>query len=242
MKSIQLTNPLRYPLAILTGGIVLFVSVKLVRLPSFIMLPISAGISLAGASYLKFQEPEIDDLGNPDLVKELESIKKEAQLVVEKADNLWAESEKLLTASHQIELLSLVQSSCESAKELPQKIEELSRRLYGKNALLSVPQLEQKLTDIEAKQKKASGIAKEKFDQLATSIKKNIELAKQGEDARQAQIISLSSLIIESAGILQQLQVKLRTSNLDNSDAINELRSLSSDLNTLQENMDLLFA
>lgn len=241
MKSIQLTNPLRYPLAILTGGIVLFVSVKLVRLPSFIMLPISAGISLAGATYLKFKEPEIDDLDNPDLVKELESIKKEAQLVVEKADNLWAESEKLLTASHQIELLSLVQSSCESAKELPEKIEELSRRLYGKNALLSVPQLQQQLTDIEAKQQTASGIVKEKLDQLTASIKKNIELAKQGEDARQAQIISLSSLIIESAGILQQLQVKLRTSNLDNSDAINELRSLSSDLNTLQENMDLLF-
>ena len=241
MKSIKLTNPLNYPLAILAGGIVLFLSVRLVQLPSFLMLPVSGAIATMGASFLKSKQPEKPDFGNPILEKELESVKQQAQLLAEKAENLRTESEKLLTPSDQIELLSLVQYACNNAQELPGKIEELSRRLHGENALLSVPELQKQLAEIEVKKGNSSGIAQEKLKELAASINNNIKLAQQGEDARQAQVISLSSLIIESAGVLQQLQNKLRTSNLDNSESISELRSLSTELNSLQENVDFLF-
>jgi hypothetical protein len=39
---------------------------------------------------------------------------------------------------------------------------------------------------------------------------------------------------------LQQLQNKLRTSDLTNSEQVNELQSLSAELNSFQENVDIL--
>lgn len=48
----KLTNPLYYPVAVLVGGIALFVGVRFIQLPSVIMLPVAAGIVVAGTSYL----------------------------------------------------------------------------------------------------------------------------------------------------------------------------------------------
>ncbi|MGB5636179.1 MAG: hypothetical protein WBM86_25835, partial [Waterburya sp.] len=61
-----------------------------------------------------------------------------------------------------------------------------------------------------------------------------------GQDARQAQVVSLTTLVTESAGVLQQFQNRLRTSNLDNSAEIDELKALSEELRTMQDNVDLL--
>ena len=83
-------------------------------------------------------------------------------------------------------------------------------------------------------------MAKEHLEQLVTSLENNLRLAQKGQDARQAQVISLNTLVIESAGILQQLQNRLRTSDLNSSQEINQLKELSEELKNMQENVDLL--
>ena len=239
---LKLANPLNYPLAVLIGGIILFVGVRLVKLPSIVMLPTSVAIAFAGASVQKSREPERLNLGNPALERELESVKQQANKLAQKAENLRAEAEKLLTSSTQIGLLSAVQYACDRALELPAKIDQLARRLYGSDSLLSVSELQQQLGEVQTKQQRSSGIARQQLNQLSESLQRNLRLARQGQDARQAQVISLSTLITDSAGVLQQLQNRLRTSDLNNSEQIQELRSLSEELSSFQENVDLLVA
>ncbi|NES46895.1 MAG: hypothetical protein F6K20_38305, partial [Moorea sp. SIO2C4] len=85
-------------------------------------------------------------------------------------------------------------------------------------------------------------VARQQLQQLATSLKHNITLARQGEDARQAQVIALATLITDTAGVLQQLQNRLRTSNLEDTQAVEELRSLSTELAGFQDNMALFLS
>ena len=236
----KLANPLHYPLAVLAGGIVLVVSVRLVNLPHTIMLPVAAAIATAGAAVLKTQEPETPHADNPSLARELLSVKQQAQSLAEKAHSLRAESELMLTSSTQLDLLTTVQYTCDRAQELPGKIDQLTRRFQGANSLLSVAELQKQLGEVELKQQRSSGIARQQLDQLAASLERNLALARQGEDARQAQIISLSTLISDSAGVLQQLQNRLRTSNLEDSAQLQELRELSEELNSFQENLEVL--
>ena len=236
----KFANPLHYPLAVLAGGVVLVVGVRLVKLPSVLMLPVAGAIATVGAALLKSKEPETLNLDNPALERELQSVKQQAKLLAEKAETLRAESEQILTAASQLELLTAVQYTCDRAVELPAKIDSLARRLHGSDSLLSVNELQQQLVEVQAKQRTSSGVARQHLNQLSESLQRNIRLAQQGEDARQAQIISLSTLITDSAGVLQQLQNRLRSSNLEDSEQIQELRSLSEELSSFQENVDLL--
>ena len=116
----------------------------------------------------------------------------------------------------------------------------MSRHLQGSDSLLSTTELEQQLAEVRAKQQHSSGVAKEQLRQLVSSLENNLRLAQQGQHARQAQVFSLNTLVIESAGVLQQLQNRLPTSNLNNSEEINELKGLSEELKSMQENVDLL--
>ena len=116
----------------------------------------------------------------------------------------------------------------------------MSRRLQGSDSLLSPIELEKQLSEVTAKQENSSGVAKEQLKQLASSLKNNLILAQQGQDARQAQVFSLKTLVVELAGVLQDLQNRLRTSNLNNSEEINELKELSEELKIMQESVDLL--
>lgn len=239
----KLVNPLNYPLGVLIGGISLFLGVRIANLSSFIMLPVSGSIVLISSMILanKNQDNQSKiDLDNKALESELNQAKKEAQLLVNKAENLRLEAKKLLQDSWQMELLTAVEYSCDRTFELPQKIEDLSRKLSGGDSLLSVEELQEKLANIKQKKKSAEGVALEKLQQIELSLIRNITLAKQGESARQAQVFSLTNIITESAGVLQQLQNKLRSSDLTNSEQIEELKSLSEELNNFQDNVDLL--
>jgi hypothetical protein len=69
---------------------------------------------------------------------------------------------------------------------------------------------------------------------------RNIQLARQGQDARQAQVVSLSTMILDAGGVLQQVQNKLRTADLNNSDQVMELRQWCEELRSFEENVDLL--
>ncbi len=238
----KLANPLQYPLAVLAGGIFLVGGVRLARLPAAIAIPGAIVITTAGAAVLKSREPDKVELTNKAINREFQQVRQQAVALGARADELNAEATKLLTASDQIELLGVVQYACDRTQELPKKIDQLALRLEGNDALLSVSDLERQLKQAEIKVRNSKGVAQEHWGKLANSLKRNIALAQQGEDARQAQLANLSTLIAESGGVLQQLQNKLRTADLTNSVAANELRELSDEFKAVQENVDVLIA
>ncbi|HIK17804.1 MAG TPA: hypothetical protein IGS53_21290 [Leptolyngbyaceae cyanobacterium M33_DOE_097] len=239
----KLANPLNYPLAVLAGGILLVAGVRIVRLPAPVVVSLATAVAIGGATFLKSQEVEPLNLDNPALERELLAVKQQAQDLAEKAADLRAEASRLLTNSNQVDLLAAVQFACDRARELPTKIDELARRLHGANSLLSVANLQQQLHAAEARfQKTSDGVAREQLRQLTQSLERNIQLAQQGQDARQAQVLSLSRLIYDSAGVLQSMQNQLRTSDLADAEAAGALHTLSHELKLFQENVDLLVA
>ena len=238
----KLANPLQYPLAVLAGGIFLVGGVRLGRLPAVVAIPGAVIIATAGAVVLKAREPDKVELTNKVINREFQQVRQQAVALGARADELNEEATKLLTASDQIELLGVVQYACDRTQELPQKIDQLALRLEGKDALLSVDELQRQLKQAETKVRNSKGIAQEQWGKLANSLKRNIALAQHGEDTRQAQLANLSTLIAESGGVLQQLQNKLRTADLTSSVAADELRELSDEFKGFQENVDVLIA
>ncbi|NEQ49826.1 MAG: hypothetical protein F6K11_06780 [Leptolyngbya sp. SIO3F4] len=238
----KLANPLQYPLAVLAGGIFLVGGVRIGRLPSVVAVPGAIAIATIGSTVLKSREPDKVELTNKAINREFQQVRQQAVALGTRADELNAEATKLLTDSDQIELLGVVQYACDRTQELPKKIDQLALRMEGNDALLSVDELERQLKQAEVKVRNSKGVAQEQWDKLANSLKRNIALAKQGEDARQAQLANLSTLIAESGGVLQQLQNKLRTADLTSSIAADELRELSDEFKGFQENVDVLVA
>lgn len=236
----KLVNPLHYPLAILAGGITLIVGVRLVQLPNYVILPTAAAIATGLAIPLNQQPRRRIKLNNPALVREIKSVKRQSQLLTIKAEELRQEGKQLLTSTTQLELLAAIEYACDRIIELPSKIDQLAQKLQGSDSLLSPKQLAQQLAATQAKIRESSGVAQQQLNQLANSLENNLKLAQQGQDARQAQVVSLATLVTESAGILQQFQNRLRSSNLDNSVEINELKVLSEELKMMQDNVDLL--
>lgn len=236
----KLANPLYYPLALLLGGITLISGVRFLGLHGAIMLPASAAVAMVGATVLKSRQPETLSLNNPALERELQSVKKQANLLAQKANNLREEAGKMLTEIADMELLGMVQYACDRATEVPEKLDKMARRLQGDDALLSIGELQQQLGEVQSKLSASRGVAKEQLTKLAGSLNRNIQLARQGQDAREAQVVSLSTVIQDSAGVLQQMQNKLRIADLTNSEDKQELELLSQELRSFQENIDLL--
>ncbi|MEM6251360.1 MAG: hypothetical protein AAF821_00430 [Cyanobacteria bacterium P01_D01_bin.156] len=238
----KLANPLQYPLAVLAGGIFLVGGVRLGRLPAVVAIPGAIAIATVGSAVLKTKEPDRVELANKAVDREVQQVRQQATDLGIRANELNQEATRLLTASDEIELLGVVQYACDRTQELPQKIDQLALRMEGNDALLSVNALERQLKQAEIKVRNSKGVAQEQWGKLANSLKRNIALAQQGEDARQAQLANLSTLIAESGGVLQQLQNKLRTADLSDAISASELRKLGDEFKALQENVDVLIA
>jgi len=236
----KLANPLHYPLAVLVGAIALVAGVRLARVPAPIALPLSAAIAVGGAIVLKSKEPEAPTLENPELEQDLQRIRQQAKNLADKATALRQEATRLLTSSLSMDLLVAVQYACDRASELPTKINALAQRMKGADSLLEVTDLQQQLAAVEYKLRNSSGVAQAQLTRLAESLHHNIQLAQQGQDARQAQVASLLTVILDAAGMLQDLQNKLRTTDLTDVNETSELRSLSDEFKTAQETVDLL--
>ena len=236
----KLTNPLYYPLPVLLGAIVLVAGIRLAKLPSILVLPVSGAIAMGGAALRKSQAPVSLNLNNPELETELLNLQKQAQTLKLKATDLQAESVRLLTSSTQMDLLATVQLACDHMQELPAKITQLAQQMQGTDSLLSVNDLQRQLAAVEAKLQASSGVMREQLTKLAASLRQNIQLAQAGQDARQAQVASLSTLILDSAGALQKLQNCLRTADLADVQQAVELRSLSDELSSVQASLALL--
>ncbi|MEO1673107.1 MAG: hypothetical protein AAFR77_20405 [Cyanobacteria bacterium J06631_2] len=238
----KLANPLHYPLAVLGGGIILVMGVRLIQLPSYVALPSAAAIATAIAVPLKQQRSQQLNLDNPALVREIRSVKQQAQLLTTKAAELRQEAQQMLTSSAQLELFAAVEYACDRVLELPSKVDRLAQKLQGADSLLSSAELTRQIAEVRTKASASSGVAQTQLNQLATSLENNLQLAQQGQDARQAQVVSLATLVTESAGVLQQFQNRLRTSDLDNSQEIDDLKAISNELKNTQNNIDLLIS
>jgi chromosome segregation ATPase len=236
----QLANPLHYPVAVLGGAIVLVAGVRLLNLPPVVIIPVAASVAIAGATFRQTQIPVPLNLNHPALEQELRLVQQQATTTAAKATALRTEAAQLLTRSDQIELLAAVQYACDRAHELPNKVEQLTRRIAGSDSLLAVNELQHQLAAAQTKLQSSSGSAQTQLNQLIASLQRNIQLAQQGQDARQAQVVSLSTLITDSAGMLQQMQNQLRSANLQDVNTASELRSLTDNLKSFQENVDLL--
>ncbi|WP_413198830.1 hypothetical protein [Nostoc piscinale] len=237
---VKLVNPLYYPVAVLVGGLTLFVGVRLGNLSSLMMLPVATGVAVAGASFFKYREGEILELDNPALEREILTIKSSALALANQANAMRVEVQKLLTDTFHVELLTTILMSCDRAAELPAKLDKLGVSLHHTNSLLSIEALQQQLTEVKTKLPASSGVAKRHLNQLAESLKRNIELAQEGEDSRLARVINIATLIQDFAGVLQKLQTRLRTSDLSDAEQINGLQLIADELNSLAENLDLV--
>lgn len=240
MMTIKLANPFYYPTAILIGGVVLVTGLRVVGLSNSVILPTAAIVTVASASVLKSREPDAENIAQQQLQQEVQILKTSSQNLAIKAEELRQEANQLISQNtFNLDFLAQVQAICDRTIELPQKIENIAQRLPRQESLLSVNELERQLLEVQTKIRSSSGITRQNLEQLAASLQQNIELAKTGQDTRQAKIISLSTLIQNSAGVLQQLQNKLRIADLNDSEDIQELRRLSDELNQYQANMDI---
>jgi hypothetical protein len=238
----SLANPLIYPLSVLVGGITLVVSVRLANLPSAIAVPMAIGVATVGAGMIKTFRPERLNLGNPDLERHLKAVIDSASALIGAASALSVEADKLLTESDQIELLAAVKYACDRTIALPDEIKLLAKRMSGANSLLMVNELKREINKVQNKLSASSGVERDELQKLKVSLENNLQLAQQGQDARKAQVINLDRLITAQAGILQQLQNKLRTSDLHNNSQVVELRSLSNDISDIYSNLNQLIA
>lgn len=238
---LKLTNPFDYPIAILIGGLSLIVGVRILNLPNPIILPTAAAVATGSAIFIKSREPDTEKIAKQQLKQELQQIKLLAQEIVTKSEILLKEANQSLTiGDFQIDLLVAVQSACDRITELPQKIDILSQKISFSDSLFSPDELEKQLQEIQAKIPYASGMAKQQLEQLENSLKRNLQLTQTGKDTCQAQILNLHTLVQTSAGVLQELQNKLRTANLNNFAEIQELQKLSHELKQVQENVNIL--
>ncbi len=238
---IKLANPIYYPIAVLMGGITLVAGVRLAGLSNKIILPTVAVVTVATASVLKSREPDAKKIAQQQLQQEVELLKVSSQNLATKAEELRQEANKLMNkTSFNIDVLVAVHDICDRTIELPQKIDKIAERLPEQESLLSVNELEKQLLEVKSKIRSSSGMTRQNLEQLAASLERNMALAQAGQDTRQAKIISLSTSIQNSAGVLQKLQNKLRTADLSNSKDLQELRSLSNELNDYQANLDIL--
>lgn len=237
----KLANPLNYPLAILVGSILLVLGVRVAKLSSIVAIPLAIGVTTFSAALLKAQESGSLGLENPALEQEILAAKQQAESLAIKASDLRSEASQLLTKTTQIELLSAVQYACDRASELPGKIDELAHKFRGSDSLFAVADLQNQLNAAHGRLRNtADGPAREQLLQLTQSLERNLQLARQGQDAREAQVVNLSRMILDSAGVLQSMQNQLRTANLNDVEVVGELQTLSDELRLFQENVDLL--
>ncbi len=236
----KLANPLEFPLSVLAGSLVLFVGVRLAHFPNQVMLPLAVTVSIVGSSLQKSREPKVLSLNNPGLNLELQSARQQAQELAFKAENLRSEAKLILIGADQLDLLAGIEFACDRVAELPSKIDTLAYNIQGPDSLFAIGELQKKLNDVNKKLELSSGIAKEQLDRLAKSLKRNIQLAQQGKDARQAQVVNLSTIIFDSVGLLQSMQNQLRNLDLKDASRYQQLQLLSNELVQFQENLDLL--
>lgn len=237
----KLANPFHYPLAILVGGILLVGGVRILSLPNFLILPTSVLVATTGAMFLKSREPDPEKIATKQVEQALNNLRVSSQNLAMKAEELRQEANQLLGRdADDFELLIQVQEVCDQTIELPQKIEELGKRLPRKDSILSIADLERDLQSAKNLRSSSSDIARQQAEELVKSLERNIQLTRTGQSVNQAKLLCLQKIVQDSAGLLQEFQNTLRTINPEDPSKIQELQALSERLKSFQSNIDNL--
>jgi len=241
--TLKLVNPFSYPLAMTTGGVLLFVGSRLVALPSVVVVPLAVGFTLAVSYLRQRQEPTPEKEELRQVQSELAGVRGEARQLQQQAQILLEQANRLLRQEQlsplSMEILAAVRYGCDLAIVLPEKVDTLALKLPQTRSLLDQTSLEQKLKTVRSEKLKASGSAFQSLQRLEESIHRNLSLMNANQDDRQSQIHTLSALIQDLAGVLQRLQNHLQIANLADTDQIDRLNELVTEMNRLQQETDL---
>jgi vacuolar-type H+-ATPase subunit I/STV1 len=238
---VKLTNPFDYPIAILVGGIVLVVGVRFWRVPNLVILPGAAIVATATALSLKSREPDPEKAELQDVERELTNLKASGRSVAEKAAAVRSEAGQLLGHDGDyLELLVRIEEVCSPIAEIPTRIEALGQRLPQNNSVLSLAELEADLHSAHALLVNATGVARQQAEELVESLEKNRELAKTGSSVNLAKLLNLRVILQNTAGILQELQNKIRLLNRPDLDRVREVEELCERLQSTGSNLDIL--
>ncbi|GAB4383532.1 MAG: hypothetical protein Kow00121_45560 [Elainellaceae cyanobacterium] len=235
----KLANPLHYPVTIVVAGVALVGGIRLARVPAPIMLPLSVAIAIGGAAFRQSQA-SVPEVGNSELKAELNIVHRQAQVVVQQAEEIRQLAAHQLSEPSHLELLVAVQSACDRASELPAKVLFFTERIQGKESEFAIDELQQQLIQVEQRLSLSPGIAYDQLTKLAEGLQHGIQLAWEGQDTRQAQMSILSMLVLDAVEVLQQMQNLLQLPDLPGAAQIADLQRLSEELGILQANIAFL--
>lgn len=238
---VKLTNPFDYPLAILVGGIVLVAGVRFLKTPNLLILPTAAIVATATAMYCKSREPDPEKSARREVERELTNLKASGQSLAEKAEAVRREAGQLLGhEADYLELLVRIEEACSLIADIPHRIEELERRLPRSEAVLSLAKLEADLDSARARLTNSTGIARQQAGELVESLERNLELVRTSGSVNLAKLLNLRVTIENTAGILQELQNKIRLSSRPNRERVREVEELCDRLRSAGSNLDIL--
>jgi hypothetical protein len=136
--------------------------------------------------------------------------------------------------------VTAIQFTCDRAIELPDKLDRLAQHMQIQTSRVSIADMQAQLAAVEAQQQTiADNGVQTALEKISESLRRALQLVQEGQDARQVQVASLSGLILDFLGLLQEVQIKLRATTQTEA-AMLELRSLSEQLGMFQENVDRL--
>ena len=198
MARFVLTDPLRHPLAMALGGLVLVLGVKLLPFGWLLGPPLAVATAFAVAS-------QRHEATLPDLIRRCLQLSAGADAVA-------TEAGERLTGSDSMARLTAIQYCCQRVHELPSTLEQLrAGELSTRSTLLSANHLEQRLRKERQRLARESGtdLGRQR-ERLVRQLERNLTLVKQGTEAGSLRLIALSEHLESLAGDLQALQVQLR--------------------------------
>ncbi len=235
-------NPLYYPFSILAGTVSLVIGVQVLNAPSMTVVPVAIAVSTAGAFYQKSREPVVWDLQDPNLARELQFAKQQAEGLAYRAEQLRAEVAERLTTVDSIDVLVAIQSLCDQLKRIPDRVEQMAQHFQAGQEILSIDSLQTQITEVRTRAAISPALTQQQLETLAQQLERNLALAQQGQDARQAQVTQLSTRIVEAAGILQTMQTQLQSGHPNSDTTLNSLRNLSDQLSSFEAMLSVMTA
>ncbi len=234
----KIPNPLYYPWAVLLGVVVLAGGIRGLRSPQWLIIPLAAIVTTATATLQRSQEPETWDLDHPELEAELRAAKQQAEQLATKTTILMADANQYLTSVEHIDLLVMIQGACHQLRSLPQRIDQTALSFKNMDDLFTVDELQQQLAEVKQRLHVRSSRPYPHLQAMETSLERTIQLVQQGQDTRQAQVAHISTSILDTGSVLQDLQNTLRSGNLEDPATLDQLQQLSQDLKTLPQTIE----
>jgi riboflavin biosynthesis pyrimidine reductase len=119
------------------------------------VLPVATVIALGGSVILQKREAQQPALDDPVLVREIQQLRQQAQILVQGAAKVRMEAARLLVDAPDLDLLVTVQEVCDQAHTLPQALEERVQRLsQTEEAVLAVATLAKQLAQVRRQKRR----------------------------------------------------------------------------------------